>query len=151
MKSLLDTRDRSEITHRVTQLRPDAARRWGRMSAHQMICHLTDSFYACLGDRPVEDKSTPFTRTFLRLVAVTVPMPWPKGVATMPEVDQEREGTPPAEFEADLGRLQTAMDAFVERMDPDSLKHPIFHKMSAAQWGRWAYRHVDHHLRQFGL
>jgi hypothetical protein len=40
---------------------------------------------------------------------------------------------------------------FVERMDPNTLRHPVFQKMSAAEWGRWAYRHVDHHARQFGL
>jgi hypothetical protein len=29
--------------------------------------------------------------------------------------------------------------------------HPIFGKMSETDWMRWAYLHVDHHLRQFGL
>ena len=116
-----------------------------------MICHLTDSFYACLGDRPVADKSTLFTRTLMRFVAATVPLKWPQGVPTMPEVDQEKGGTPPEEFEADVKRLYAAMDAFVERMDPATLRHPIFREMSAPEWGRWAYRHVDHHTRQFGL
>lgn len=151
MKTLLDTKDQTELTSRILAVKPDSARRWGKMSAHQMICHLTDAFATCLGDRPAKDKSTLFTRTILRFVGVTLPIPWPKGVPTMPEVDQERGGTPPAEFDADLRRLQTAMDAFVERMNPDSLRHPVFRKMSAAEWGRWAYRHVDHHARQFGL
>ena len=37
---------------------------------------------------------------------------------------------------------------------PESLRaatHPIFGTMSKTEWGRWGYRHVDHHLRQFGL
>jgi hypothetical protein len=28
--------------------------------------------------------------------------------------------------------------------------HPLFGAMSAAAWLRWAYLHLDHHLRQFG-
>lgn len=151
MKTILDTRDRAEITDRISKLSPSSPRRWGRMSAHQTICHLSDAFYACLGDRPAEDKSNLFTRTILRFVALTTPVPWPRGVPTLPEFDQEKGGTPPTEFEADLRRLRTALDEFVERMDPDSLSHPIFRKMSANEWGRWAYRHVDHHARQFGL
>lgn len=151
MKTILDARDRAAITERIEKFSPTAPRQWGRMSAHQTICHLTDAFYTCLGDRPAKDRSTPFTRTILRFVALTTPVPWPKGVPTLPEVDQEKGGTPPTEFDADLKRLRTAMDEFVTRLDPESLSHPIFRRMSAAEWGRWAYRHVDHHARQFGL
>ena len=116
-----------------------------------MVCHVTDAFRACLGDLPAADMSTAFSRTFLRFIALTTPVPWPKGVPTLPEVDQEKDGTTPTTFDADVSRLRAMIDEFVERLDPDTMKHPFFHKMSKAEWGRWAYRHVDHHARQFGL
>jgi len=120
------------------------------MSAHGMICHLTDAFAVCLGDRPVADRTSFLARTALRLVANTLPVPWPKGVETMPEIDQDKDGTLPAEFQADLEALLATTQAFVDRLDADTMEHPVFGRMSVGEWGRWGYRHLDHHARQFG-
>jgi len=151
LKTILNERDRSEVMERISKMRDDSPREWGRMTPNQAICHLTDAFSACLGERPAADRSNVFTRSLLRLLAISSPMPWPKGVKTMPEVDQEIDGTPPTGLAPDLARLRSVVDRFLEEMDPASMRHPIFGAMSAAEWGRWGYRHVDHHARQFGL
>jgi hypothetical protein len=151
MKSILNERDRKALLERVGRVTPDSPRRWGRMSAHGMICHLFDSFAGVLGDRPIADVSTLAGRTVMRWIAVSTPMPWPKGVPTTPEADQERDGTPPGDFAADRARLLEISEDFVRRLDPATMRHPLFGRMSAGEWGRWAYRHVDHHARQFGL
>jgi hypothetical protein len=44
MRTLLNDRDQKEVLDRLSKVRPDSQRRWGSMSAHQMICHLSDSF-----------------------------------------------------------------------------------------------------------
>ena len=44
MKTLAHERDRAEIARRLTTIRPDARALWGKMSAHQMVCHLTTPF-----------------------------------------------------------------------------------------------------------
>jgi hypothetical protein len=67
-------------------------------------------------------------------------------------MDQEVEGTKPGDFAADLAELES----LVERIATvgkgyDWPAHPIFGRMSESAWMRWAYLHVDHHLRQFGL
>ena len=151
MKSLFDDADRTEILDRIARLRPDTQRRWGTMTPGGMLCHLTDSFLGALGDRPIRDLSTVFGRTAMRWVALSTPLPWPKGVTTAREVDQHRDGTPPGDFDADLERFLGVTEAFVERLDPETMRHPIFGKLSRAEWGRWGYRHIDHHTRQFGL
>ena len=151
MKTLLNPLHRTEIVERIGRLRPDSARGWGSMSAHQMVCHLTDAIATMLGDREAADMSTLFTRTLLRYGAVTAPVNWPKDFMTMPEANQDIGGTPPDEFQRDVARLKTAIDAFVERLDPASMRHPILGRMSRAEWGRWGYRHLAHHARQFGL
>ena len=151
MKSLLDDTDRTEILTRIGQLRPDSERRWGSMSPGGMLCHLTDSFLGCLGDRPIRDVSSLFGRTAMRWVALSTPMPWPKNVQTAREVDQKRDGTPPGDFDADMARFRDVTDDFLRRLDPEVMRHPIFGRLSRAEWGRWAYRHIDHHTRQFGL
>lgn len=151
MKTILDSQDRTDVVRRIMSIRPDSVRHWGTMSPGEMVCHLADGFRTVLGDREAADRSTILTRTALRFLALTSPMTWPKGVRTMTEIDQRIGGTPPAALDADLDRLRGDLDAFLARLDPSAMCHPIFGRLSRGEWGRWAYRHLDHHARQFGL
>ncbi|MGD2067724.1 MAG: DUF1569 domain-containing protein [Gemmatimonadota bacterium] len=151
MKTIFDPAHRAGVVERILRIRPDSPRRWGTMTPHETVVHLADAFSTMLGDRQAEDSSTFFTRTVLRFLATTAPVRWPKGVQTLPEIDQEIGGTPPQEFQADLRRLRTALHAFLDRLDPSTMRHPILGRLTRAEWGRWAYRHIDHHARQFGL
>ena len=72
------------------------------MSAHQMVCHLSDSFLVAMGQRTVDSASNLVTRTFIRWIALHTRLTWAKGVKTLPEVDQEIGGTKPAEFGRDV-------------------------------------------------
>ncbi len=151
MKTLARDACRVEIVRRLRTLGPESARRWGRMSAHQMVCHLSDSFRMMIGRKPVSDATGRLQRTLVKWIALYVPLRWPAGMLTRPEVDQERAGTPPVEFAADLAQLETLLELVTTRVTPfDSPAHPIFGRMSQAAWLRWAYLHMDHHLRQFG-
>ena len=85
----------------------------------------------------------------MKSIALYLPVRWPKGLGTVPEIDQELEGTRPADFAGDVAALEALMDLIAESRT-QSLPHPIFGRMSGAAWHRWAYLHVDHHLRQFG-
>jgi hypothetical protein len=151
MRSVLPASDLADLEHRIAALTPVAKPVWGRMSVAGMVCHLTDSFHAVLGERPATYPSTALERSLIRLLALSTPLPWPKGVATVAEVDQERGGTPPEDFAADVDRLRAALHLFLRRLPHESLSHPIFGTLTRSEWGRWGYRHVDHHLRQFGL
>lgn len=151
MKSLARDQDRVEILRRLTTVGPDTTRLWGRMSAHQMICHLSDSFLAVTGQRPASRASGPLQRTLIKWIALYAPLQWPHGVATRPEVDQESGGTPPWNFAADVTKLEMLVVLITTRQECfDGQEHPIFGSMSNTDWMRWAYLHMDHHLRQFG-
>jgi Protein of unknown function (DUF1569) len=150
MKTLANARDKEEILRRLKTVRPASARRWGRMSAHQMICHLSDSFLAVTGQRHASPASGPLQRTLIKWIALYAPVNWPRGVPTRPEVDQEVGGTPPSDFAADLTQLEMLVEFVTTRKDCFGPTHPIFGPMSEAAWMRWAYLHMDHHLRQFG-
>jgi Protein of unknown function (DUF1569) len=152
MKTLARERDKAEILGRLKTVRPESVRRFGRMSAHQMVCHLADAFRMALGHKRVRTTSGLLQRTLVRGVALYVPMPWPAArIPTSPELDQEAEGTAPVDFASDLAQLE----ALVEMVTAPTgclgrQPHPIFGPMSEAAWLRWAYLHTDHHLRQFG-
>jgi hypothetical protein len=135
---------------RLARLTPTAARQWGRMTPQQMLCHLADSFDVVSGDRPAKAVDTWFMRTVGKVVALRSPMPWPKGVPTGESVDAEKGGTPPSDFEADRARVVRLLRAFVAP-GARRVNHPAFGAMSDADWMRWGFGHLDHHLRQFGL
>jgi hypothetical protein len=102
MKSLSQEQDKAEILRRLRTIRADSPRQWGRMSAHQMICHLSDSFLTVTGQRHASPASGPLQRTVIKWIALYAPLNWPTGVPTRPEVDQEAGGTRPSNFAADV-------------------------------------------------
>jgi hypothetical protein len=151
MKSLARPADRDEIVRRLRTLRPDSVRRWGRMSAHQMVCHLADAFRMVFGELAVSDDTNALKRTVLKWVVLRAPLRWPAGILTRPELDQDLHGTKPSEFANDLAAVETLMARFVAlESASDWRPHPFFGVMSPAEWLRWGYLHADHHLRQFG-
>lgn len=148
--SLLDPGTLESLIGRLESVRPDSARKWGRMTPAQMLVHLSDSFLTCAGKRPVQTSAeTFFSRTVVKALAIHSPMPWPKGVPTMKEVDAERGGSKPGEFERDRAETIALMKAFAAP-NATFVRHPIFGAMSRSEWMKWAFGHVDHHLRQFG-
>lgn len=152
MKKLDNLRDKAEILRRLETIAPDRPGLWGRMSAHQMICHLKDCFRMALGEREVQPRGTVFHRTILKWIGLNLPLPVPRGRPTMPEVDQQLGGTPPVEFRRDLSELVGLIERFAGRADGfDAAAHPLLGKLSEREWARWGYLHTDHHLRQFGV
>jgi hypothetical protein len=152
MKTLARKDCETELVDRLRRARNDSVRRWGRMTAHQMVCHLCDSFRMALGQKHVNDVSTLLQRTLIKWLALYTPLQWRPGILTVTEVDQEVGGTRPVEFAVDLKEAERLLNVVASRARnarwPD---HPIFGRMSEADWLRWAYLHTDHHLRQFGL
>ncbi len=154
MKTLLNSGDKDEVVRRLDTVQFSSQRRWGKMSAHQMVCHVSDGFRLYMGERSVASAPVPFPRPALKWIALWAPIPWPKGFKTMPELDQQAGGgTPPAEFEKDMRQLRQLIDRFSTQ--PRTFRwpasHPHFGSMSEKEWMRLAYLHLDHHLRQFGV
>jgi Protein of unknown function (DUF1569) len=151
MKALCDPKTKERIIERLQSIAPTSARRWGRMSCHQMVCHLADSLRGVIGEKHVSEAPSLLPRRLVKWIALDVPLAWPKGFQTRPEMNQELGGTPPTEFAADLHVLQLLLDRFTRSpRDFAWHPHPIFGPMSDHEWMRWGYLHLDHHLRQFG-
>lgn len=150
VKTLAHPDDKAEILRRLQSLRSDSPRQWGRMSAPQVVCHLADAFRVGLGTVNAKPGVTLVTRTLLKWYALC--LPWPRGVIpTRAEIDQVRGGgTKPGEFASDMAELSAIVE-LVTRPDSalEGALHPLFGPLSRAEWLRWGYRHMDHHLRQF--
>lgn len=138
------------IRGRLSKLQTNSQAIWGRMNAHQMVCHLCDSFELGLGEKSASAVDNLFTRSAMKWVALWAPMRWPRGIATRPEMDQMQGGTPPEDFDRDRKRLAVLIDRFAA-MRGGFGRHPIFGEMAAPEWQRWGWLHCDHHFRQFGV
>jgi hypothetical protein len=156
-RTLANPSDKQQIVERLDKIQPSSPRVWGKMTAPQMICHLADSFRVTIGEKTwttecISVTWVPMPRRFVKWVALELPLPWPRGLATRPEVDQESGGTPPQEFQTDRNELLRLLDRFTRSTrDFDWQPHPMFGLMADADWMRWGYLHMDHHLRQFGV
>ena len=151
MKNLSQPESVAEIHRRITMLSTESRRQWGRMTVNQMVCHLADAYQAHTGDRECVQVSPLWKRMGMKWAALYGPAPWPKGrIATVPELDPLRDGTPPSEFAEDVERLERSLDVFVEAARERRCRnHMLFGPLSSNQWLRFGYLHADHHLRQF--
>lgn len=152
VKNLRNRQEVDELLARMELLSPEMRHQWGRMSAPQMICHLNDAFKLYSGEIRVAPPGFPYPSKLLKWGCLFVPIQWPKGFKTVPEVDQERGGTRPVEFQQDLAELRDRITRFSQT--PEDFpwpSHPYLGAMSAGEWMRLGYLHTDHHLRQFGV
>ncbi len=149
MRTLLDERAQKEVLDRLSRVCPDSKGRWGSMSAHQMIRHLSDSFRASLGEKHISSASTLFKRTIYKWMALWMLPQWPHGIKTRPEMDQPQGGTRPAEFASDVETFRTLFDRFCS-FKGGFAPHAMLGHLSRSERMRHAYLHINHHLRQFG-
>jgi hypothetical protein len=151
LKTLAQSSDQAEVLRRLRNVRPESARRWGKMSAPQMVCHLADAFRMALGQKAVSGVPGFLNRTIVKWGALYAPLRWPPGILTRPEIDQEVTGTRPCDFATDVAQVEAFVSLMTApKVDFEWPSHPIFGKMSESDWLRWGYLHMDHHLRQFG-
>jgi hypothetical protein len=122
------------------------------MTAHEMLCHLGDAEEMALRIRPRRNTVKEISRPILKWLALWTPIPFPRGVRTNPQHDPKADGTRPADFERDRARVIAGLEKLAS---PDASRletaHGIFGLMTARDWQRWAWKHADHHLRQFGV
>ncbi len=150
MKTLARHRDKAEILQRLRAVRPESVRRWGRMTAHQMVCHLSDSFRMALGQKPVCRATGRLQATMIKWIALYLPLRVAGGNRHNAGARSRAGGTRPVDFAADVAELEALLDLVTTHREKfDGQSHPIFGRMSEAGWLRWAYLHMDHHLRQF--
>jgi hypothetical protein len=148
----LDSSSANDLINRLQRVRSESRARWGKMNAHQMLCHLNDSFALAMSEKSASEKITFLSRTCMRWIGLHTSIPWPKGVPTRPEMDTLVGGTQPVEFARDRDALAATIQRFAGQ--PRSFhfgRHPIFGELTEWEWMRWGYLHADHHFRQFGL
>lgn len=149
MKNLLDNNVYLELVKRTQNLQPESKALWGKMNVSQMIAHVCEAYKV-----PLSETAAP--RMFIgRLIGWAIkPMlyndkPWKQNLPTAPNfiIKDERN------FNAELLRLLTIVEKF-HKAGAEKIgrhPHPMFGSFTTDQWGMAMYKHLDHHLRQFGV
>ena len=145
--TLWNAADRESILGRFERLSPDARPKWGKLDAPRMVTHVTDAVRASIGELALRPKSGPL-RYWPVNVLVMFYMPWPEGAPTAPELLDRQ----PVDWASELGMLRATVDRFTARdVNGQWTPHVAFGRLTGSQWGRLMYRHLDHHLGQFGV
>jgi hypothetical protein len=146
MKNLYDPQVFTEITERINQLTPDTTPQWGKMDAAQMMAHCKSILDVSNG-KPLEN--TPFMVKLIKgyiKKMVVGPKPYPKNSKTHPQYLQKD----PKNFDEEKKNLFDAL-AKMKKMEGEKTNHTLFGVLTSEEKGWAQYKHIDHHLTQFGV
>ena len=148
-RSLRDEGDRRSILDRLEVLTPEHPRLWGRMESAQLLPHLAGGLRLALGERKLAASPPGPVRGALLRYLVIYCLPWPKGKLQSPP---GAFGTPSLGWDRDREVVAELIERFAVT-PPIRLAdaHPSFGRMRPRDWDVLQYRHLDHHLRQFGV
>ena len=145
---LLHTSDSPErVRRRLVRLTAGTPGRWGRLDAPRMLVHVADQLRLALGD--VEKPIRPMPAGGRPLIGPLIWfLPWPRNLPGAGRGHIWEPGT----WDADQAALDTLLDRFTARpLEAAWSPHPAFGPLTGPAWSRLAWRHLDHHLAQFGV
>ena len=149
MKTIFDKTTRDELIDRISTLTESSTAQWGKMSVYQMTKHCTIWDEWVLGT-----KNPTYKQEFLGLVfgkralksIMKVDKPLKKNIPTSSAFTvKENDG----DVEAQKKIWMNLIAEYAQFSNPDFI-HDFFGKMTKEEIGVFAYKHSDHHLRQFG-
>ena len=151
--NLHNEKERAELIARINALGPDSKGNWGKMNVNQMLCHCADALRGTLGELgAITDQSSFISRNLIKPLVLYV-IPIPKDVPTSKRADQVNgDGTRPTDFESDRETLIALMERLAATpTDYEFGRHFKFGAMNRTEWGIMGAKHIDHHLKQFGV
>jgi hypothetical protein len=150
MKNLFDAATAADVKLRLARLRPDSKRLWGKMNAPQVVAHCSAGLDMATGDiLPPRMMIGRLIGGIIKRLALGNDEPMRPNSPTVPllMVSNERD------LDAERTGLRDRIDRFVAKGASGVTKHPhpFFGSLTPEQWAELMYKHLDHHLRQFGV
>ena len=147
MKSLFDPEIFSETIHRITELSENSQRQWGKMSVGQMLHHCQGPLNIMLQKKDYGLKPNLLAKLFFKRMLYN-DSPFRKNLPTAKFL-KEKESR---DFTLEKKNLIDVLNDFErERYRDQWNPHPAFGHFTKQQWGQMQYKHLDHHLKQFGV
>ena len=146
IKNLFDRAIKEEIITRINKLTPQSQSQWGKMDVAQMLAHCQMPLGVATGDHKLKGSF------FLRLIGPVFKKqlyndkPFKRDLPT----DKSFKIADTRDFEKEKEILIRMITDFSETTMSGEA-HPFFGKLSKEQWSKGTWKHLDHHLRQFGV
>lgn len=149
MKTVFDASTCDELLRRVDLILPGSTRQWGKMSAAQMLEHTARALEAATGKRQMNQAFVGKLIGWIFRRGFVGEKPFGKNAPTGPAFIVHDE---PA-LEPTRGKVKSLIRELHAAGEKgcEGRVHPFFGPMTGAEWGVTQYKHVDHHLRQFGV
>jgi hypothetical protein len=150
VKNLFEATRVQEVKDRIALLRPDSERLWGTMNAPQAVAHCSAGLELALGDKtPPRVFVGRLLGWIVKPLALGNDAPMRRNSPTVKElvVQDERD------LDRERERLCGLIDRFARAGPKGCTAHPhsFFGQLTPEEWATLTYKHLDHHLRQFGV
>ena len=148
MQDIFNKGDNAEIINRIRKINNDSRSLWGKMSAAEMLFHCREPIRVSLGELYIKQGLIGKLFGKIALKQALSNKPFKKGVPTSEEFKPKGS----FDLEAEKAKLIEIISSLVNK-DPDSIgknPHPFFGMLTPQQWSLITWKHLDHHLSQFG-
>ncbi|MEK6154422.1 DUF1569 domain-containing protein [Flavobacteriaceae bacterium 3-367] len=147
MKSFFEETTYNEVLQRVRSLHQGSERKWGKMTVGQMVWHCQYPLEIAIENKKGGKKGNPLIRWFFKKSLYNDTL-WRKNLPTTPKAKAMEE----KDFITERKKLEQLLhDLYALRERTEWNPHPLFGSFTHEQWGQLEYKHLDHHLRQFGV
>ena len=139
-----------EIIERINHLQPDTPALWGKMNAAQMLAHCNVTYEMVYEDK--HPKPNAFVRFILKLLVknkVVNETPYARNGQTAPQFvikDSKNFDLEKSRLIQHIEKTRELGESHFEQKESHS-----FGKLTATEWNNMFYKHLNHHLSQFGL
>ncbi|HWJ91741.1 MAG TPA: DUF1569 domain-containing protein, partial [Flavisolibacter sp.] len=147
MHTLFEQSTADEIISRLNSIQSSAIPKWGKMNAAQMMAHCQGPFLVYFGEMKMKRPLISFVFGKIAKKKLFANRPWPRNLPTAKEFRIVDARNFEIEKSVLIGLVRRFSD---EGYTITASGHPFFGKMSSQEWGLFTYRHLDHHLQQFG-
>ena len=150
MKSLFDSDTHQEVLERLEKLDAQREALWGQMTVAQMLNHSQRPLQVANGKMAFTEKISPVKRVIYRLFKSQMynERPWKQDIHTV----KDFKVTGVYVFDEEKQHLIECLNDFQKKdLNLHWPNHPFFGKFTTDQWGKMQFKHIDHHLRQFGV
>ena len=149
MSSLFNQADSNQIIERINHLKPDTKALWGKMNVTQMLAHAQPPLKVASGHLTLKRGLIGLLFGKMAKKQLLGDKPFKQNLPTAKEFMIKDYG----EFESERQKLIQQLKEF-QIKGPRGLSddpHPFFGKLTSGEWDLIQWKHLDHHLRQFGV
>lgn len=148
MKSIFNKEEAENLISRAKSITANSLPLWGSMNSTEMFYHCNFTNKQIL-DGEMDKRKTTFKDFSRKIFALYFLKQFPKNIKGLKRNDAKGKVSQ-EEFEKEKEEFSNLVRRYYQHKKEISVRHPVFGNLSKKEWGLAVWKHLDHHLRQFG-